>query len=121
MGDPHPDTFVCQYCGETVAWDEMRYHYVLSGIFGCVNKPTSVIEENMFRERLKRHVVEKTDGAEWLWDKDAYLAQIPVTEIQRQIVLLKEMVGLPDQSQKNVDRWLEALESYKAELKRRQG
>jgi len=44
-----------------------------------------------------------------------------VTEIQRQIVLLKEMVGLPDQSQKNVDRWLEALESYKAELKRRQG
>ena len=35
----HPETLICSVCGETIAWDDASSHYLLSGIYGCVNKP----------------------------------------------------------------------------------
>lgn len=123
MDNQHPDTFVCQFCGETTPRDDMPSHYILSGLHGCVNKQTSVVEQNMWRERLYRKIEKPTEGAEWLWDKDAYLAQLPLPKLQEQIALLTEMVNLNDpeftQPEKEQNRWREALVDYLAELERR--
>lgn len=35
----HPDSFECEFCGDIVAWDDIRHHYLLSGLMRCVNDP----------------------------------------------------------------------------------
>lgn len=50
--DNHPETRVCNICGQTIAWEDARSHYLLSGYFGCVNKPKSMQEQNTIVDEL---------------------------------------------------------------------
>lgn len=37
----HPPTIRCSVCEEVIKWEDAGSHYILSGYFGCVNKPLS--------------------------------------------------------------------------------
>ncbi len=50
----HPDTIVCDICGETIKWEEAGSHYLLSGYYGCVNKPKSILTAGNIEELIQR-------------------------------------------------------------------